>query len=167
MNLGARPFLLEYFRDHRVRVVHLVRQNVVQTAISVIIANRRQVWQNYDGSDIQGQFRVSPDELFNYVTWIEQERNEFVRLSQDLRVQTCLYEDLVDDLSRVDDAGYFRDDSAALSPLAAFLKVPNRFRYNRQIRKVINRPYAEILENYDELIGAVKDSALSEFAATL
>jgi LPS sulfotransferase NodH len=167
MDLRARPFLLEYFSERSIQIVHLVRHNLLQTAISVLIANRRQVWQNYDGSTLQGRFRISPKELFTYLNWIKEERAAFGRLSQDLSVQTCVYEDLIEDLSRVDDAGYFREDSAALSPLANFLSISNRFRYNQLIHKVINRPYAEILENYNELVRAVKDSEFAMFADTI
>lgn len=165
-NLRSRPFLFDYFRDRRVRIVHLIRRNVVQTAISVIIANTRKVWHNYEGGLIAGRYRIAPDELFSYIEWIQGEREEFLRLSQDLSMQTCLYEDLVDDMARIDGAGFFREDST-LSSIAAFLNVPNRFQNVPGMSKVINRPYCEILENYDELRRAIQDSAYYEFAETL
>ncbi|HEY3395702.1 MAG TPA: Stf0 family sulfotransferase [Lacipirellulaceae bacterium] len=165
-NLRSRPFLFDYFRDRLVRIVHLVRRNVVQTAISVIIANTRKVWHNYDGGRIDGRYRIAPDALFRYIEWIQGEREEFLRLSQDLCMQTCLYEDLVDDMARVDGAGFFREDST-LSSIATFLNVANRFQYVPGMSKVINRPYCEILANYDALRRAIEDSAYSEFAGTL
>jgi hypothetical protein len=81
-------------------------------------------------------------------------------------MQTCFYEDLVEDIGRVDRCGFFRDDSGPGS-IAEFLNVPNQFRYVPCMSKVINRPYYEILENYDELLSAVKGSPYSEFAETL
>jgi hypothetical protein len=165
-DLRSRPFLFDYFRDRRVRVVHLVRRNIVQTAISIIIANARKIWHNYDGSPIPGRYRISPDELFGFIHWITGEREEFLRLSQDLSMQTYFYEDLVEDMASVDASGFFREDST-LSSISTFLKVPNRFRLVPGMSKVINRPYCEILENYDELLGAIKKSAYSEFAESL
>jgi hypothetical protein len=165
-DLRSRPFLFDYFRDRRVRIVHLVRRNVVQTAISVAIANERRVWHNYDGSALPGRYRISPAELLKYIEWITGERAEFLRLSQDLEMHTCFYEDLVEDMACVDGTGFFREDST-LSEIARFLNVTNRFRLGPGMSKVINRPYSEILENYDELVCAIKGSPYSEWADTL
>ncbi|MEX0641050.1 MAG: hypothetical protein WD468_00035 [Pirellulales bacterium] len=166
-SLLAPPFLLQYFADRQVRIVHMLRSNLVHTALSVIISNMRNIWQNYDGAVIQGKFTVPPPMLIHHVRWVQGEREEFLRLAQGLMVQSCIYEDLIADFQRTDSSGYFPEDSVALSPLAEFLDVPNRFRHRRQICKVINRPYAEILENYDELVSALRDSEFSEFADTL
>jgi hypothetical protein len=166
-DLRIRPVLLEYFSARQIPIIHLVRRNVVQTAISAIIANQRKIWQNYDGASIEGQYHIAADELFKYVGWINQEREAFEQLTHDLRVHTCYYEDLVCDLKSVRFFGRFPKDTVALSKLAKLLNIPNRFRNYGYIRKVINRPYKRIIENYDELIAAIRDSPLSEFAATL
>ena len=101
------------------------------------------------------------------MTWIKEEREAFESLASDLRVHTCYYEDLVEDLKMVGWFGRFQQDTTVLRSLAAFLNVPNRFRDYGYIRKVINRPYKDLIENYDELVAAIRDSPLSEFAATL
>jgi hypothetical protein len=80
MDLQSRPFLLEYFKQRGARVLHLVRHNVVHTAISIIIANARKVWQNCDGSVIEGSYRISPGELFQYIKWVKDGQAEFQRL---------------------------------------------------------------------------------------
>jgi hypothetical protein len=167
VDLRLRPFLLDYFGARRARIVHLVRRNLVHTAISAIIANARKVWQNYDGTSIGGQYFIPINTLFNYVRWIEEERTAFESLAGDLIVHTCYYEDLVDDLKKVGWFGRFRQDTTALSRLAEFLRIPNRFRNYGYIRKVINRPYKELLKNYDEVLAAIEDSPLSAFASTL
>jgi LPS sulfotransferase NodH len=69
-DLRSRPFLFDYFRDRRARIVHLVRRNIVHAAISISVANARKVWHNYDGSLLSGRFRVTPDEFFRIVHWI-------------------------------------------------------------------------------------------------
>jgi hypothetical protein len=144
-----------------------VRRNIVHTAISAIVANMRQIWQSYDRTLIEGRYRVPTDQLFHYVDWINAEREIFEKLASDLNVHTCYYEDLVADLKRVRFFGRFPENTLALNKLAAFLDVPNRFRNKGKIRKVINRPYKEVIENYDELLAAIKDSPLWEFAATI
>jgi LPS sulfotransferase NodH len=166
-DLRLRPFLLDYLRAREARIIHLVRRNLVHTAISAIIANIRKVWQNYDGASIGGPYRISPNELFQYVRWIKEEREAFEGLAGDLSVHKCYYEDIVADLKSVTWFGRLRQDTTALSGLAAFLNVPNRFWSYGYIRKVINRPYKELIENYDEVMAALIDSPFSEFAETL
>jgi hypothetical protein len=163
-NLLGRPFLLDYLGTRGIQIVHLIRKNVMQTALSMLIANARKVWQNYDGSLIQGQFVIGAEELLDYMRWIQSERDEFRRLAQDLQIHECAYEDLIEDLGNVDQGGNVPEETTTLGPLAKFLDVPNRFRYNRTIHKAINRPYREIIENYDELLRAIEASEFSEFA---
>jgi hypothetical protein len=166
-DLRQKPFLLEYFHDRHVRIVHLVRRNVVQVAISAIIANMRKVWHNYNGASVGGPYRIPPQDLFNYANWITEERNAFEPMANGLKVHTCYYEDIVDDLQSVDRFKRFRRNTAALSKMAEFLDVRNRFQDHGHIRKVINRPYRALLANYDELISAVQNSPYSEFIASL
>jgi hypothetical protein len=166
-DLRARPLLLDYFQSRNVRIVHMVRNNLVHAAISLIICKLRKVYQNYDGGVMQGQYQIAPGELFECIAWIKDERDEFLRLAQDLPMQTCAYEELIQDLGRADPAGNFPEDTTALSRLATFLDVANRFRYRGYTRKVINKPYAESIENYNELVLAIKQSEYSEFADTL
>ena len=78
-----------------------------------------------------------------------------------------MYEDLIDDLARVDGAGNFPADTKVLRQIAAFLGVTNRFHYNGYLRKVINKPYAELIENLDELIEGLARSEFAEFAPSL
>lgn len=167
LDLQARPFLFDFLCSRNARVLHLIRGNIVHNAISIIIANTRKVWENTDGSKISGRFRITPDELLFYVNWIQAARAELTRLTRDMPVQTCVYEDLVDDLAQIDSDGTFPEDSKTLSTVAAFLDVPNRFSYNGRLKKVINRPYAEILENHEDLVCALHDSPYAEFADTL
>lgn len=166
-NLRTQPLLLDYFRSRDFRIIHMVRKNLVHAALSLIIAKLRNVWGNEDGAVIQGRYEISTESLFSHIWSIKSERDEFVRLAHDLPMQTCVYEDLVKDIRRVDAAGEFPNDTIVLAPLARYLDVPNRFKHAPNRHKVINRPFAEILENYDELVRAIEDSEFSEFADTI
>jgi LPS sulfotransferase NodH len=166
-DLRSKPFLIDYFSSRQIRVVHLTRKNLLHVAISLIVSNNRKVWQNCDGSVLPGKYQIPVDELFGYINWVRQERREFERLSQGLDVTACDYDDVVDDIKHADANGFIREASNALSGLAGFLGVPNRFSFNRYIQKVINRPYCEIIENYHEVADAVRHSEYSEFAETI
>lgn len=166
-DLCAPPFLIEYFRRRQTPIVHLVRNNLLHIAISMIVANARGIWQNTDGKTVSGEYEIPIEELFNYIRWLESERQEFVRLTQNLNLHVCSFDDVVYDIEHTDANGNLREDSRAFRPLAAFLGVPNKFSNNQYIRKVLNRPYREIIRNYDAVVGAVKDSPYAQFAGSI
>jgi hypothetical protein len=74
---------------------------------------------------------------------------------------------LADDLRDVNAKKMLREDTKVLSQLSDFLQIPNTFYYKQYIRKVINRPYSEVIENYEEVVAAVKDSDLAQFADSI
>jgi LPS sulfotransferase NodH len=167
MELYKVPVLLEYFRDREFRVFHLVRKSLLHTAISLAIANRRDVWHNPDGEIIPGQYHIPWDELRNLLYWIQWQRDEFLRLAHELKLHTFYYEDLVDDLSIVDADGRFPADTKVLAPVAELLDIPNEFHTGLVMQRVINRPYAEIVPNLDELLDHVRNSEFAEFAPAM
>jgi hypothetical protein len=168
MNLTARPLLLDYFQSRNYRIMHLTRRNIAQAAISLILANRRNIWHSYRQADsIQGKYYITWQELQCHMLWIKQQRDEFERLSQDLPVLRLVYEDLVQDLSRATPSGVLPYESPVLRPLAEFLDIPNHFLYDGQMRKVIDKPYSQVIENLDELVVELRQSAYAEFAGAL
>ena len=166
-DLRARPYLLDFFHRRSVRLIHLVRTNVVQVAISVVIANQRRIWHNHDGRRLSESFHIAPGELIEYAGWAEAERAEFERLSYGLEVLRCDYEDLVDDVQSPKATFSQRRRTKVLSRIAEFLRVSNQFCASGLMQKVINRPYCEVISNYDEMVDAVKQSQFSQFAETL
>lgn len=167
INLRSRPLLLDYFKSRNFRILHLMRKNLAQAALSLILANLRNVWVNYDASEFTGRHRVSWATLQSHMKCIQDERIEFTQLAQDLPVLTCIYEDLIGDLSKVDVSGKFPENTTVLQPLADFLGIPNHFVYDGRMSKVINKPYVDILENFDELVAELRNSEFSEFADSL
>ena len=168
IDLTSRPLLLDYFQSRKFRVLHIVRKNIAQASISHILASMRKVWHNYnDATSFQRKYHIPWPELHSQMWWMKQEREEFERLSQDLPVLPCVYEDLVEDLRLRSPSGVLPYDSEVLEPLARFLGVPNHFVYDGRMRKVVNKPYADIIENFDELVAELRNSAFGEFADTL
>jgi LPS sulfotransferase NodH len=165
-DITARPLLLSYMSDRGIGIVHLIRRNLMHTAISIIIANQRNLWQNYDGRKIDGKFQIPPKELLIYMRWVAAERGEFQRLAYNIPIFDCYYEDLVVDLARVHADAIFPSDTTTLGPLATFLNVPNEFRHRGNIHKAINKPYPDVIENYDEVLRTVEDSEFAEFATS-
>ncbi len=167
ISLNARPLLLDYFKRRNFRILHLVRKNLAHAAISLILANMRNVWHTYNAKEFGGRYKISWVTLYSHMKFMRDERNEFLRLSQDLPMLTCVYEDLINDLSKVNELGEFPKETTVLKPLADFLGISNLFVYDGKMRKVVNKPYADILENFDELMRELRSSEFSEFADSL
>ena len=166
-DLSAQPLLLNYFRDRGFRVVHLVRKNLLHQAISMIVANQRNIWCNCDRSTLEGRYHLPIQQLIEYMDWVQIERAAFERLSGELPAHVCAYEDVVEDIRNIDGHGCFRKNAKVMGELADFLHVSNRFNYSQCRPKVLNRPYSEFIENYDEVVRAVADSKFSEFAGSI
>jgi len=166
-DLRSPPLLLDYFRSRGFGIIHLVRKNIVHAALSLIIAKWRNVWTNDSGSVIRGRYHVSWDMLHSEISWMVEEHKEFLRAAQGLPVLTCTYEDMVDDLRNANRAGVLPANTTVFRPVADLLGLPDLFRYAGNHRKVINRPYAEIVEGHDELVRALRDSEYAEFAETI
>lgn len=165
-DLNAQPVLLEFLVSRGFRIVQLVR-NPLHVAISVIVANTRKLWHNERPCDFQGRYRLPPEQLLGHLKWIRNEREEFQRLSRGVPVQTITYEDMVADLRRVEQGSELPPDTAVFSRLAESLDAPNKFVFRGKMSKVINKPYTEVLENYDELVAAIRDSEFCELASTI
>ncbi len=166
-DLRARPFLLDYIQNRPIRVIHLVRSNVIHVAISRVISDIRQVWHNCDGIELPGAYYINPKTLFGYAQWAHGERLEFERLSQGMDIQRFEYEEVS---AIVCDSGATNKEHAGaktLNRISEFLEVPNQFRTKGHMQKVVNRPYSEVIENYDEVVAAVKDSSFSQFADSI
>lgn len=166
-DLRARPLLLEYFGRRRIPIIHLVRRNVLHVAISIIVANQREVWHVYNQASPPVRCYIPTDLLLDRMHWAQEERNEFLRLSAGLRIHNCEYEDVVADLAKVKADGSFGRDASAVQGIAKFLGVDADFRFEGRIRKVLDRPYSETIENYQEVVKAIRKSEFSTLVATI
>lgn len=165
-DLGKGPFLLDYLSDRNVPVVHMVRRNLAKQALSLTIAESRNVYHNYAGDAFEGKVEVSTDRLMNFCEWIQSQRDLFRKLSASVSVIEVTYEDVADSCRA---AGADGDISAhpCMKQLADFLEITPNFHNPTTIKKVINKPYRQILSNFKQVVSALKNSAFAEFAGTL
>jgi hypothetical protein len=166
-DLRSRPLLLDYFSKRRTPIIHLVRRNVLHAAISMIVANRRQVYHVYNEASTPTRCYIPTDELLDLMYWSQGERDEFLRLSTGLRIHICEYEDVVADLAKADSQGRFGRDATVLQGIAKFLGIDCHFQFEGRIRKVLERPYSETIENYHDVVKAVSKSEFSQLARTI
>lgn len=161
------PFLLGYLKSQEAIIIHVIRRNVIQCAISAMIAMQRGVWHNYDGARIDSSYHVDVEECLAHARAIVRERAVFMELAKGFSVVTSCYEDLTNDIARAAADGEMPDGSGPLHDVAKALGVPFGFRYDGRLRKAINVPYARLLSNHGALVQAVRQSEFSHFATSL
>jgi Stf0 sulphotransferase len=164
---AALPFLLGYLKSREAIIIHVIRRNVIQCAISAMIATQRGVWHNYDGAKIDRSYHVDVEQCLAHARAIVRERAAFVELAKGFPVVTSCYEDLTNEITRAAPDGEIPDGSGPLHDAAKALGVPFGFRYDGRLRKAINVPYARLLSNYGCVIQAVRQSEFSNFASSL
>ena len=164
---AALPFLLGYLKSREAIIIHVIRRNVIQCAISAMIATQRGVWHNYDGAKIERSYHVDVEQCLAHARAIVRERAAFVELAKGFPVVTSCYEDLANEITRAAPDGEIPDGSGPLHDAAKALGVPFGFYYDGRLRKAINVPYARLLSNHGALVQAVRQSEFSHFASSL
>jgi LPS sulfotransferase NodH len=166
-DLMEAPFLLRYCHNRRVRIVHMYRRNVLHQALSLAIADHRNVYHNYQGRKFEGQVTIPAKKVTESCYWIREQRDLFRQLSKDLTVLEVAYEDVAQACESAGSGKPLAQKSAVMQQIADFLQLPNKFTSPTSIAKVINRPFKEILANHAEVLAAVKRSEFAEFATTM
>ena len=87
-------------------------------------------------------------------------------MSANLSVLEVTYEDVADSCRSPGADGDISAHSC-MKEIADFLQITLNFDNPTTIKKVINKPYKEILSNFKQVVSALKNSAFAEFAGTL
>ncbi len=160
------PFILRYLRSRGATLIHTTR-NVIHSAISLLIAQRRNLWHNYNGAVIDRNYHLDVEECLEHARTILHHRNAFLQSAHDCKVVDCRYESLIADIKRAGSREQIPEGPGPLQNIAAALGGPFEFRYDRRLQRAINLPYSSLLSNYDALVRRLRDSEFSGFASTL
>jgi len=163
---ASPPFILRYLRSRGATLIHTTR-NVIHCAISMLIAQQRNLWHNYDGAAIGRDYHLDVEECLAHARTILRHRDAFNEYTRDCKVVDCRYESLIDDIKSAGSQEQIPEGAGPLRNVAAALGSPFEFRYDRRLQKAIDVPYFSLLSNYDALVGRLKDSEFSAFASTL
>ncbi len=166
-NRGTTPFLLSYLRSRGATLIHATRRNVIQCALSALIAAQGNLWHNYEGAVVDRRFAVAPETCLEYARTIVRDRDAFLDSAKGCKVVESCYEDLTGQLAGAAAGGELPDAPGPLRDIAQALGVPFGFRCDGRIRGAINVPYSELLSNLEELSAALKESEFSVLATTL
>jgi hypothetical protein len=166
-DLRDPPFLLEYMRLRGIPVLHMQRRNSLHQALSIAIAEARGVYHNYGRTVDDGRVTIAPDRLLAHLQWIVEEAASFRALAHDIDVLDVYYEDLVEECNAATPDGKLPVDSRLMDRIRKFLGVYNSFARPKSLKKVIDRPYREVLENYEAVLQAVRRSPFEQLAASI
>ena len=163
---SSPAFILGYLRSRGATIVHTTR-NVLHCAISTFIAERRNVWHNYDGAAIDRSYHLDIQECLAHARTIVKHRDSFLEATAGCKVVNCSYESLIEDISRAGSREEIPAAPGSLWDIAQALEASFIFRYDRRLQKAINIPYSRLLSNYDALVSQLKDSEFSNLVSTL
>jgi hypothetical protein len=166
-DLEQKPFLVDYFWRRNMPIVHIIRRNTIHQALSLVIAAARNVYHNYGGQKFDGKVKLDPESVISHADWVAKDREVFRKLAGGMNYLEVYYEDIADDCKTADESRRITQDSKILKKVAEFLDVPNEFYAPSTISKVVNRPYSEIIENYDEVVTAVRNSQFKKLAGSV
>ncbi len=167
-DLGRRPLLLDYCASRSIPIVHLVRTNVLQQALSIAIAEVTGAFHRFGaGAGRRGPVPIDGSRLLESARWIESETAAFRSMTAGIRVHELSYERIVSACAKVEPGDAFGPSARVLTDIATSLGVEFGFTHPTSIKKVIDRPYREIVSNYDELVASVRGSEFEPFLAAI
>ena len=166
-DLNAPPFLFGYLRDRRIPLLHVFRSNLLHQALSMVIAEARGVYHNYEGRAFEGSLFVEPSRVVELCYWIAEQRALFRQMSSGSEVHDLAYEDLAEICDQHSSEERLDASSEVVAGLSGFLAVDADFRRPKSISKVLNRPFQQILSNYEALKRAILVSEFHQFEGSI
>lgn len=154
--LGAYPEILAYMIRHRIRVVHLVRQNHLDVLISYAVKAHIGKAHLLSGQSAPDEVRVNldPNSLVWRIVRLQKKQNLARKLLTWCKLPhiEIAYEDLL-------------RDQAQFGPILNFLSIdPQEGKIESTVVKIRNGGHRDVIRNYDEVKNVL---ASSQFAALL
>lgn len=152
--LREYPWLLAYMVVRRVRIVHLVRTNLLDVVLSQETARARSQYHAFDSDRVdQPAVQLSPEELVAALESLQRSVDRIRRLLRLLPAPSIEvgYEELT-------------SDDAAFDPVLRFLRVAPR-RLTSRFAKLNRSPRQELIANYDDVERALRGTRFERFLA--
>jgi LPS sulfotransferase NodH len=166
--LSAVPAMVQFIHASRALVVHVVRDNILQAALSEMVARSRAVWHHRGQQSIEQPVEIDCRVLGVIMRQKQADREIFTaQMRAYPRLATCEYGEIVRGLDACDAAGRLVGPDNPFFAIADFLGVERRFDRGQLMRKVIQRPYREIVANYREMVASVRRTEFARFIETI
>ncbi|MCW2276427.1 hypothetical protein GJ654_19355 [Rhodoblastus acidophilus] len=134
------PFLLQYARENKIPIIHLVRENVYETVLSEIYAHQTGVWRASDpGELVHKSIRVNVPAFKARAEKLQQVITLARGWLRDCHVKEIKYSDIVD-----------QNSMSVMDETMKFIGFDGSFKFKPGFIKT-TPPYETIVENYDEI----------------
>ena len=163
-DLGARPVLFDYCASRGLPILHLVRTNVVHQALSLVLAEARNAYHRFASEGQQaGTVEISLQRLLECARWVESETGTFRRMAKGMKVLEVSYERVAGACARTAPGEQLGQSVRVMAEIAEFLGLASEFSSPTTIQKMVDRPYHEIVSNYEELKAGIRSSEFEPF----
>jgi hypothetical protein len=135
--------------DQEMRVIRLSRANLVAQLVSRTLQRSTQVSHSLQGGYDGATVRIDPDRALRALERMEDNERDLDALAEGHLLHRILYEELSDP-SRLEDVQRFLGVPPA--PLRSWFE------------KLRKRPLAETVENWDELVGRLRETRFADLA---
>lgn len=154
---GPRDMVAEFWEENDIPVIHLIRQNIPKTLVSLRAAEQTGVWVSHgqDNKAAAKKVHIDPKQLLEDIELFGKDRavmcNRYRKLS---RYREVFYEELMSP----EDPG--RINEPTFAALADFLGIEPEFEPGAPIKKIITGGMEDKIENYDEVSSALSQAGL-------
>jgi len=153
LGINRRPHLLHLFRLNNVKIIHLIRKDVLATYVSSLLSVKNQVWATDDLKKLTTRSVVVPTEnLVGQLQARVDEQNYFLSLLNDVAL-TVAYEDMIVE-------NEFSVE--VMDKVAKLLSLENKFDLEPRLKKMAPEK-AESIQNYGEVQKCLKGTKFEQF----
>jgi LPS sulfotransferase NodH len=167
-DLGARPILFDYCAARGIPILHLVRTNVIHQALSLVLAETRNAYHRFGSASTQsGPVEVSLPRLLECARWVESETGTFRKMAKGMKVLEVSYERVAGACARSVPGDKLGPSVRVMAEIAEFLGLASEFSNPTTIQKMIDRPYRELVSNYEEMKAGIRSSEFEPFLESI
>jgi hypothetical protein len=150
-----KPFLFEYVKSRRIRIVHLFRWNSLETVVSGYVAESRKQWHaigDKQPAEASDAIVVNLSNFAEQIAMLNSQKAAFGKWMQGIPALNLTYEELVDG-----EAG-----TEARARVAQFLKSPVPAEFTSPYRKVTPEAHL-IVQNWTQLEDYCRENGLAHY----
>ena len=135
------PSLLDFHLKHVDKCIHLVRKNVLDIVLSKAMAEKTGVWHSKNDAKTS-RICIDPEMAIQECKKIVQAQQKFSDIANKLGALTVSYEDFFDESKQ----------SGEMNKILEYLELDAEVNIKEvNLRKVINKPVQEVIENFMEV----------------
>ncbi|MCG6870479.1 MAG: sulfotransferase [Gammaproteobacteria bacterium] len=145
------PTVVDYAREHGVRIIHVIRENALKTLISRINARNTGIYHVKGESQKGARITIPTKTLLNELTRIKSEDNHWATVFAENPYLLVHYEDFVESPEMIS------------GKMLRFLGFDDDIELTSPHKKVITSGLDEVIENYNDVRRALIGSEFSGF----